>query len=106
MLFGYMMKFFPPASVRILILLLAASLAFAQTRLRPGHHPHPENQDVLKQFRIASFTGTSQDSIQATAADSSGNVYVAGTTGSAQFPVKNAEQRVFGDASILRTTDL
>jgi len=69
----------------------------------------PEHADaggVLRQFSIASFGGSGQTSIQALATDSSGNILVAGTTNSLDFPVKNAAQPVFGDATILRTSDL
>lgn len=94
------------ASLAFLVLVLASSFAAAQTKIL--YHPlhPPPAQDVLRTLRIASFAGTSQDSIQATATDSSGNIYVTGTTNSAQFPVKNAEQPLFGETSILRTTDL
>jgi uncharacterized protein (TIGR03437 family) len=61
---------------------------------------------VLRQFTIASFAATGQTSIQAAASDNLGNVYVAGTTNAADFPVKNAAQPIFGDSRILRTTDL
>ena len=67
---------------------------------------HRDTAGVLGGLSIASFTGTNQDSIQAAATDASGNIYVAGTTSSPQFPVKNAEQPVFGDSRILRTTNL
>ncbi len=87
-------------------MLLASNFAASQNRSPIRRATQPNIQDILGKFRIASFTGTSQDSIQATATDKSGNVYVAGTTFSGQFPVKNAEQPVFGDASILQTTDL
>src|SRR5579863_1343562 len=91
------------------IVVLAASIGAAQSEHPDGRYARPsapDSQDVLRKFRIAAFAGTNKDSIQATATDSSGNVYVAGTTYSAQFPVKNAEQPVFGDASILQTNDL
>ena len=88
------------------ILLLASAIAAAQSG-QPGYGPlRPDPQNVLRGLVIASVTGTSQDSIQATATDSSGDIYVAGTTDSALFPVKNAEQPVFGESTILRTTDL
>jgi len=71
--------------------------------------PPPATSDaggVLSGLTIASFTGSGQTAIQAVAADSSGNVYVTGTTSSTDFPVKNAAQPVFGESRILRSTDL
>jgi uncharacterized protein (TIGR03437 family) len=95
-----------PAFGLTLMALLTASLAAGQTPAPFRHLTSPQPQEVLKSLSIASFTGTRQDSIQAVATNSSGSIYVAGTTNSAQFPVKNAEQPVFGESSILRTTDL
>lgn len=60
----------------------------------------------MRQFTIASFGGAGQTSIQATAADAFGNIYVAGTTSAPDFPVKNAAQPKFGDARILRSTSV
>jgi uncharacterized protein (TIGR03437 family) len=61
---------------------------------------------VLPQLNFAAFAASGQTSIQATAVDAGGNVYVTGTTTSANFPTKNAAQPNFGEATILRTTDL
>lgn len=55
---------------------------------------------------IASFSGSGQNNIQSMATDSSGNVYVTGTTTSADFGVLNAAQPVIGESRILRSTDL
>lgn len=66
----------------------------------------PDAGGVLSQLGIAAFGGSGQTSIQAAAADASGNIYIAGTATSPDFPVKNAAQPVFGAARILRTTDL
>ena len=91
------------------IVVVAASIGAAQTQHPDARSPRPnapDPHDILRKFRIAAFAGTTQDSIQAAATDSSGNIYVAGTTYSAQFPVKDAEQGAFGDATILQTTDL
>jgi len=60
----------------------------------------------LRQLNLAKFGGSGQNSIQAIGTDSRGNIYVAGTTSSPDFAVKNAAQPVFGEARILRTTDL
>ncbi len=86
----------------------AAILCFALTPAGFAARPPSINDtdSVLRGLNLASFTGTSQDSIQAAATDSSGNIYVAGTTYSSQFPVQNAAQPAFGDSGILRTTDL
>jgi hypothetical protein len=51
------------------------------------------------------FAGSGQESIQAMAADAHGNIYVAGTTSSPDFPVKNAEQPQFGDSRMMRSVD-
>ena len=59
---------------------------------------------VLNELSVAAFTG--QNTIQAIATDSQGNIYVTGTASSANLPVKNAAQLSFGEARILRTTDL
>jgi uncharacterized protein (TIGR03437 family) len=61
---------------------------------------------VLRHLSFASFTGSGQTSIQSVATDTAGNVYVAGTTSSSDLPVENAAQPVFGEARILRSTDL
>jgi uncharacterized protein (TIGR03437 family) len=60
---------------------------------------------VLKRLSIAAFPGSGQNVIQALATDTTGNIYIAGTTGSPDFPIHNAAQAQFGDARILRTTD-
>jgi uncharacterized protein (TIGR03437 family) len=57
---------------------------------------------VLSRLTIASFPG----SIQSTATDSGGNIFVAGTTASTDFPSKNAAQPASGEARILRSPDL
>lgn len=93
-----------PFSAAILLVLLCLLSPAAGRR-----HPQPESPDpggVLRQLTIASLDGSGQNSIQAMATDANGNIYVAGTTDSADFPVENAEQPNFGDARILKTTDL
>ncbi len=86
----------------------AAVLCFALTPAGFAARPpaFDDTDGVLRELNLASFTGTAKDSIQAAATDSSGNIYVAGTTYSSRFPVKNAAQPAFGESSILRTTDL
>ncbi len=54
---------------------------------------------------IASFAGSGTDSIQAMATDSAGNLYVAGTTSSLDFPVKAAWQPHMGDSRVMRSLD-
>src|ERR1035438_8462957 len=66
----------------------------------------PDAGGVLRKLSIASLGGSGQTSIQALATDSSGNIFVAGTTNAPDFPVKNASQPVLADATILRTSDL
>src|SRR5580658_9661952 len=61
---------------------------------------------ALRQLSIAGFGGSGQTSIQALATDSSGNILVAGTTNSPDFPAKNAAQPVLADATIVSTSDL
>ena len=65
-----------------------------------------DTASVLSGLTLASFVGSNQDSIQAVATDSNGNIFVSGTTYSSAFPVRGGVQSVFGDARILRTTDL
>jgi hypothetical protein len=60
----------------------------------------------LRQLHLAGFDGSGQNTIQAAAIDSRGNIVVAGTTSSPDFAVKNAAQPAFGDSRIMRTTDL
>src|SRR5580698_4061212 len=69
----------------------------------------PQQSDaggVLRKLSIAAFGGSGQTSIQALVTDSSGNIFVAGTTSSPDFPVKNAAQPVLADATIVSTSDL
>jgi uncharacterized protein (TIGR03437 family) len=61
---------------------------------------------VLAGLTVASFSGSGVNTIQAVATDASGNYYVAGSTSSFDFGVKNAAQPVIGEARILRSTDL
>ncbi len=66
----------------------------------------PAPNGILRQLHLAGFDGSGQNTIQAVAVDSRGNIVVAGTTSSPDFAVKNAAQPAFGDARIMRTTDL
>jgi photosystem II stability/assembly factor-like uncharacterized protein len=52
---------------------------------------------------IASFPGP--NTIQALAVDASGNILVAGTTSSPDFPIANALQPTMGEARIIASTD-
>jgi uncharacterized protein (TIGR03437 family) len=61
---------------------------------------------VLQRLTIANFGGSGTNTIQAGATDPNGDIFVAGTTNSPDFPVKNAFQPAFADASLLRSTDL
>jgi uncharacterized protein (TIGR03437 family) len=80
------------------VLLLTLDFGRAQQQSEAG--------GVLRQLSIAGFGGSGQTSIQALATDSSGNIFVAGTTNAPDLPVKNASQPVLADATILRTSDL
>src|SRR5579863_3029264 len=72
-----------------------------------ARRPSPDDAGgVLRGLSVASFPGSTQDSIQAVATDPEGNIFVVGTTYSVNFPVQNAFQPTFGDATILRTLDL
>ena len=61
---------------------------------------------VLRRLTIANFGGSGTNTIQAVATDPSGDIFVAGTTNSPDFPVKNAFQSSFADAGVVRSTDL
>ena len=84
------------------LLLLLPSLLLPAER---AAHPFPAG-GALQHLAIASFAGSGQNSIQALATDSLGNLYVAGTTTSPDLPVKSAWQPDFADATLLRTVDL
>jgi photosystem II stability/assembly factor-like uncharacterized protein len=89
-----------------IILLLTLGFARAQQGIADRQPEHSDTGGVLRQHSIASFGGSGQTSIQALATDSSGSIFVTGTTSAADFPVKNAAQPVMGEATILRTSDL
>jgi uncharacterized protein (TIGR03437 family) len=95
----------------VLVQGLVCSLLFV-CAVASGAERHPaqfgksDPGGVLRQFTVAAFGGSGQTSIQAAATDAFGNVYIAGTTGAPDFPVRNAAQPVFGDARIQRSTDL
>jgi uncharacterized protein (TIGR03437 family) len=77
--------------------ILLIALAFGSA---PGARP-PYSLDasaVLGRLKGASITSLAQDS--------SGNLFLTGTTASPSFPVKNAAQSLFAEGHILRTSDL
>lgn len=76
-------------------MIILAPLALAQTD--PG--------GVLDRLTVTRFTGSGFDAIQAMTSDRDGNIYVAGTTSSVDFPVRNAAQPSSGEAIVLRTSD-
>ncbi len=87
-----------------------AATGTAQQHPGPASRPAPQSfQSATQSITLATFAKTIQnsmgESIQGVAADSAGNLYVAGTTYSPSFPVKNAHQPAYADASILKTTD-
>ena len=90
----------------------AAILLFAWSFFTPvwGGPARPAAQTdaggVLRRLTIANFGGSGTNTIQAVATDPSGDIFVAGTTNSPDFPVKNAFQSSFADAGLLRSTDL
>ncbi len=87
--------------------LFAVILLFTSDLGRAQQGEHADTGRVLRRHIIASFGGgAGQTAIQALATDSSGSIFVAGTTSAPDFPVKNAAQPVFGEATILRTSDL
>ncbi|MEO7145718.1 MAG: SBBP repeat-containing protein, partial [Bryobacteraceae bacterium] len=54
---------------------------------------------------IASFPGSGTNTIQAMVSDADGNIYVAGTTSSFDFPATNAFQPQIGESRIMRSLD-
>src|SRR5258705_7551510 len=76
----------------LLSALIFLPIPYGVAARRPSH---PDAVDVLTQLNFASFSGSRQNSIQAIATDSSGNIFVAGTTTSPDLPVKNAAQPIF-----------
>ena len=60
---------------------------------------------VLSPFAVARFNGSGAQSIQSMASDTAGNLYVAGTTTSPDFPVKNAAQSSMGGPGLMRSLD-
>src|SRR5579872_3447128 len=89
-----------------------AAIFLISMPLAGQRHAHPEPAGpsdpggVLHELTIATLGGSGQTTIQALATDAAGNMYAAGATSAADFPVKNAAQPTLGDVRILRTTDL
>jgi uncharacterized protein (TIGR03437 family) len=88
------------AAAMLLLALAPPRSMVAQEMKRPGLL---DTGGVLQRLVAGFGSGTS---IQGLATDAEGNVLVAGTTSSPNFPTKNAFQPTFGDASVLRSTDL
>ncbi|MCC6588148.1 MAG: SBBP repeat-containing protein [Bryobacterales bacterium] len=65
---------------------------------------HPAG--LLQHLSIARFSGVGTESVQAMTTDREGNLYIAGTTSSPDFPVRNAAQPIIGDALLMRSTDV
>ena len=72
----------------------------------PGQTTTPDPAGVLNRFAVARFLGSGNQSIQAMTSDPAGNVYVAGTTSSPDFPVRNPWQPLIGEAVLMRSTDV
>src|ERR1700679_768218 len=86
-------------------MLLATTVASGQVT-RPSHPPgRNEASGVVSRHTTIAFSDTGQDLIQAMATDTSGYVYVVGSTTSPDFPVKNAFQPQIGSAQLMRSTD-
>lgn len=54
---------------------------------------------------LVSFAGSGQESIEAMVADAQGNIYIAGTTTSPDFPVVAAWQPQIGESAVMRSSD-
>jgi hypothetical protein len=81
------------ASISVAVFLLALQ---AQRPL----DPRPESI-----VPTAVFSGSGQNTIAAMTSDSSGNLYLAGSTSSPDFPVLNAAQPQFGESQVMRSAD-
>ena len=84
--------------------ILLSILVFASAALQ-AQPAFSDPGGVLHQLTVARFGGSGTQSIQALTSDAAGNVYVAGTTSSFDFPTKNAEQPVMGEAVLMRSLD-
>lgn len=60
-------------------------------------------RDLLGHLALPRFTGSGTDQIKAIATDRAGNIYVAGSTTSLDFPTKSAVQPQFGEWLIHRS---
>jgi uncharacterized protein (TIGR03437 family) len=85
-------------SIRLCILTLPLALLRAQTG-------SSDPAGVLGQLAVARLAGSGNDSIQAMTSGAAGNLYIAGTTSSVDFPVKNAMQPEIGEAPLTRSLD-
>jgi hypothetical protein len=97
-----MTQCYPAAA--ILLLGLAPPRGMHGQELKP--RAPLDTDGLLRRLTVASFGGSGTNSIQALATDAEGNVLVAGTTSSPNFPAKNAFQPTFADASVLRIISL
>src|SRR5258708_3427400 len=85
-------------SIRIFIVLSPLMLLDAQTA---GSDP----AGMLGQFAVTRLGGSGSESIQAMTSDAAGNMYIAGSSSSPDFPVKHAAQPAIGGGLLMRSTD-
>jgi hypothetical protein len=85
-------------------------LAVFSTAAVAARHPAPTGQPeaggILRQFTVASFAATGETSIQATAVDAFGNIFVADAPPVHRIFRSRMRQPAFGDGRVLRSMDL
>ncbi|MFN7936520.1 MAG: SBBP repeat-containing protein [Bryobacteraceae bacterium] len=79
------------------LFVMAGGMAAQQTNTVPG--------DVFERLVVRGLTGSGGDEIGALAADGRGNSYIAGSTTSPDFPIRNAAQTVMGESHLVVSTD-